>query len=365
MPGLLNMRDPAFMAGLSYYNTDRRWTIDQTTTTTAAAANITLDSIPPARQHMFIMHLLEGTGTAGARMTVNNESGAQYAYSTSLAGGPDVQHTSTNFMTTTETTGTGDTPSGDIFQVGFLADDVDNQKLIYSHAVSTQGNAATIAPRRLEVVGKANLVNQNLTRIDVNNVNDATQTFGAGSNVSSCSIREKPINQPPFWEHLETNTLPEGNTMSLIFENFPNRRYYWLQAILKLQQPTDPDQPRVTMNPYIHFNLDTLVNYAYSYRDNFGAEFQTPATFLTRLAADAQADPVYINMWIANLTNRVKMYVGFSNTIKEGSATAPETYEYAGKWNNTTSEINDLAILEGSLGSFAGGTTGTLWGSRT
>ena len=185
MPGLLNTHDPAFIGGLLYGDINREWDSGQATTTSTAVGSITLPSIPDSRHHMILSHRLEGTGTAGARMTVNGESGAMYAYTTSLNAGADNQNMMSNFMTTTESTGASYTPSGDLFQIGFLGDDVANQKLIYTHAINAQGDSSGITPRRLEVVGKANLLNQNLTRSDVNNVNTATQTFAANSNVST------------------------------------------------------------------------------------------------------------------------------------------------------------------------------------
>ena len=88
-------------------------------------------------------------------------------------------------MTTTESTGASDTPSGDLFQIGFLGDDVANQQLIYTHAINSQVDSSAITPIRQDIVGKANLLNQHLPRIDVNNVNTATQTSAANSNVST------------------------------------------------------------------------------------------------------------------------------------------------------------------------------------
>ena len=356
MPGLLNTHDPAFIGGLLYGDINREWASGQATTTTTAVGSITLPSIPASRQHMILSHLLEGTGTAGARMTVNGESGALYAYTTSLNAGTDNQNMMSNFMTTTESTGASDTPSGDLFQIGFLGDDVANQKLIYTHAINSQGDSSGVTPRRLEIVGKANLLNQNLTRIDVNNVNTATQTFAANSNVSTCSIRQKPINQTPFWEQLDTS--PGTNPIN--FRNLPNRRYYWLQAILKHAGTSG-------YWPYIDFNADTNFNYSFTRRDDFGGHTIMPGQNRIRLAPRQQSDPIYVNMWIANLSNRVKLFIGFINILNGGpsSATVPSSYEISGKWANTTAAINEMTIIDGGSGPFDQTASATVWGSRT
>ena len=104
MPGLLNTHHPVFIGGLLYGDITRDWATGQATTTTTAVGSINLPSIPASRQHMILSHLLEATGTAGAMMTVNGESGALYAYTTSLNAGTDNQNMMSNFMTTTEST---------------------------------------------------------------------------------------------------------------------------------------------------------------------------------------------------------------------------------------------------------------------
>ena len=144
MPGLLNTHDPAFIGCLLYGDINREWASGQATTTTTAVDSITLHSIPASRQHMILSHPLEGTGTAGARMTVNGESGAMYAYTTTLNAGADNKNMMSNFMTTTESTGASDTPIEDLFQNGFLGDVVANQKLIYTHAINSQGDSSGV-----------------------------------------------------------------------------------------------------------------------------------------------------------------------------------------------------------------------------
>ena len=89
-----------------------------------------MHNIPEYSKNLILSHLLEGTGTAGARMAVNGESGAMYAYTTSLNARADNQNMMSNFMTTTESTGASDNPSGDLCQIGFLGDDVAKQKMI-------------------------------------------------------------------------------------------------------------------------------------------------------------------------------------------------------------------------------------------
>ena len=358
---MLNTHDPAFIGGLLYGDINREWTIDQTTTTTNDVSSISLPSIPGARQHMFLMHLLAGTGTTGSRMTVNNQSGAQYAYTRSVRGESDIQSPSSNFMTTTETTGIGDQVVGDIFQIGFLGDDVANQKLIYVHAMTTQGNAASIMPRRIEIVGKANLLNQNLTRIDVNSVSTTTGTFTTGSNVSSCSIRQKPINRPPFWEHLTTNRL-DNSAILFTIPNIPNRRYLWVQAIFK---------NIVNVRPSMTLNGDGSTNYAETFKENFasGTDLGRANTSSITLSPRASPNQVYVSMWIANLSTHVKQVIGFSNIIEGGSSSqnVPSSFEFSGKWSNTTGPINAMRFTNatGEADGFAADTSVSIWGSRT
>ena len=126
---------------------------------------------------MLLSHLFEGTATAGPRITVNGESGAMFAATTALTAGADNQTMMSNFTTTTESTGARDTPSGDLFQIGFLGDDVENQKLIYTLVVNQPGYSSVVTPRRLEKVGNANLQQQKLTRSYDHIANNVPRTF--------------------------------------------------------------------------------------------------------------------------------------------------------------------------------------------
>ena len=72
-------------------------------------------------------------------------------------------------------------------------------------------------------------------------------------------------------------------------------------------------------------------------------------------------------MWIANLSNRVKLFIGVINILNGGpsSATVPSYYEISGKWANTTAAINEMTIIDGVSGSFDQTASATVWGSRT
>ena len=86
-----------------------------------------------------------------------------------------------------------------------------------------------------------------------------------------------------------------------------------------------------------------------------------------RLAPRQQSDQIYVNMWIANLSNRVKLFIGFINILNGGpsSATVPSSYEISGKWANTTPASNEMTIIDGGLGPFDQTAYATVWGSRT
>ena len=84
MPGLLYTHDPAFIGVLLYGDINRELASGQATTTTTAVCSISLPSSPASRQHMMVSHVLEGSGTAGARRTDNGEEVARDAYTSSL-----------------------------------------------------------------------------------------------------------------------------------------------------------------------------------------------------------------------------------------------------------------------------------------
>ncbi len=351
MPGgLLNTHDPPFLANLSSETLGQQWAEDQVNTIGSAASSVDLNSIPGARQHMFLMHLLEGTGTVGARMILISQTGAEYAYTRSINGAADVQAPDTEFMTTTEIS------NGDIFEVGALGDVVATQKLIYVHAQDSQGTTATTVPRRVEIMGKADILNVNLTSIGVSNVDTGTQTFGASSNVSSCSIRQKPINQPAFWQTLRM-ARADSVTDLLTVNNLPNRRYLWIQIISRNSG---------VIQPQLRLNNDSGTNYSDRNRSNFFIDSQNTSDTKLDLFDPGLQNNMYTNLWIANFSTSVKQIIGFTNDIDGGTTTSdtPNIYEFNGKWANTDDAISRVDLVNAGIGNFQVGTTFTIWGSR-
>ena len=86
-----------------------------------------------------------------------------------------------------------------------------------------------------------------------------------------------------------------------------------------------------------------------------------------RLAPRQQSDPIYVNMWVANLSHRVTLFIGFINILNGGpsSATVPSSYEISGKGANTTTAINEITLFDCSSGPFDQTASATVWGSRT
>ena len=86
-----------------------------------------------------------------------------------------------------------------------------------------------------------------------------------------------------------------------------------------------------------------------------------------RLAPRHQSDPIDVNMWIANLSNRGKLVIGFINILNCGpsSATVPSSYEICVKCANTTAVITEMTIIDGGSGPFDQTASATVWGART
>ncbi len=350
MSGTFNFQDPGYTAGLVNESTGQQWVQGASNTISAPTSGINITDIPRSKQHMVLMHLLSGTGTAGARITLNNSNQNVYAFTRSVNDGPDDE---TSFVSQPYMS-SNDTSSGDIFQVAAIGDVDGEYKMSYIHSMDSQGTAASVAPRRVGIIGKANITSQPINRIDVNNVNPATQTYGINSNVASCSIGTKPVTGRSFWEVIGTNRLETaGNSISIT--GLPNRRYLWIQSICK---------PDVSVLPALRFNNDSGQSYSDRVIANFTSATTQTSEEQIRLSNTINHS-LYINMWVANLATSVKLVTGFSSTTNGDNVVinTPLSFEFSGKWANTADAINRADIINRGGGNFDIGTSFTIWGS--
>ena len=80
-----------------------------------------------------------------------------------------------------------------------------------------------------------------------------------------------------------------------------------------------------------------------------------------------QSDPLYVNMWIANLSNRVNHIIGFISILNGGfsSATVPSSYEISGKWGNSKTAIHGITLFDGGYGTIDLSSSVTVCGSSS
>ena len=347
----MNVHDPAFLGGMRNVQHPGEWAQGQVETSTTALGEITINNIPEATHHMILMHLLAGTGTVGSRLEVNGRSGiTDYSYVTSINGAADSSFTNSTFLCTNETT------NGDIFQVGWYGDDLARQHLLYLLSIDSNGPLVNNAPRRVEQIGKSAIAAR-MFRMTAQNVNTVSQTYGINSNLSSCAAMTRPVGTPNFWQNLGTVQLePPGD--NVVISNIPNRRYLWLQAIVKSDS---------LVQPVMRLNNDVGISYATNSRLNFGANDLNPSDDRIEFFPNSSVFNSYHKVFIANRAASVKLILG--NTVSFGDrlnmSDLPDFYEFGGKWVNATDAISEIDLDNEGSGDFDSGTTFTVWGSPT
>ena len=151
------------------------WEVIGTTTLTGSADVLTISDMT-ANKFLCIMCETIPSGAANPKMTLNNDTGSNYARRRSEEGGADA--TATN---QTEIDFGRDTTEL-VFSISFMANIATEEKLVIMNNVTNNTNGAGNVPKRSEMVWKWVNTSDSITRTDV--TNSQTGDFATGSNVS-------------------------------------------------------------------------------------------------------------------------------------------------------------------------------------
>ena len=317
--------------------------------TTLGSAGDTIDvtSLPDKRYYMILMDYRDTGGQINTNMTINNDTGNNYARRWSTDGATDSTQTSRNSMNH------GHYTANDGYAVAYLSNVSSKEKLLLSHSVANNsGTGAGTAPNRNEFVGK--WANTSNVVSSIKHTNSDTGSFTSGSEVVVLGYDASDTHTDNFWEELASVELSSASD-NFSSGTFTAKKYLWVQVFLKASGSINTD---------FTFNNDTGSNYSERWSINGGSDgTATSSTKLDMLSSTSYNE--FANMFIINNSSNEKLVI--THQIGEegsGAGTAPRRQELVGKWSNTSSQITEIDFTNAQTGDFDSGSFIKVWGSN-
>ena len=317
--------------------------------TTLGSAGDTIDvtSLPDKRYYMILMDYRDTGGQINTNMTINNDTGNNYARRWSTDGATDSTQTSRNSMNH------GHYTANDGYAVAYLSNVSSKEKLLLSHSVANNsGTGAGTAPNRNEFVGK--WANTSNVVSSIKHTNSDTGSFTSGSEVVVLGYDASDTHTDNFWEELASVELSSASD-NFSSGTFTAKKYLWVQVFLKASGSINTD---------FTFNNDTGSNYSERWSINGGSDgTATSSTKLDMLSTTSYNE--FANMFIINNSSNEKLVI--THQIGEegsGAGTAPRRQELVGKWSNTSSQITEIDFTNAQTGDFDSGSFIKVWGSN-
>lgn len=148
-----------------------------------------------------------------------------------------------------------------------------------------------------------------------------------------------------WWEEIGRTTLSvAGDTITV--SSIPARKY------LKVIVSTIPTGGTISVR--LKINNDTGTNYANRYSTNGAADVTETSTAAGIVGPGAGTNMHYMEFGVMNIATQEKLFVGqTAQRGTTGAATAPDKFEYVGKWVNTTDLISRIDAINAGTGDYA------------
>ena len=319
------------------------------TTLGSAGDAISVASLADKRYYMVLGNHLP-SGNFRTTYRINNDSGSNYALRKSEDGNAENVTTSI-----TDITSGNKDEATQYFDVSYLSNLSDQEKLIINHNMRGNTAGASNAPSRVEAVSKWANTSDAINRIDA--INDQGGDYASGSELVVLGYDPDDTHTTNFWEEL-ASVNATGSTTSFNSGTFTAKKYLWVQGYFTSSGSFTP-QIRVGNS-----TIDTGSNYAGRRSYNGGSD--VTATSQTEITLDGvgQDTPVFFNGFIINNASKEKLAI--FNCVKQNSAGAgnvPHRRETVFKWTNTSNQINIIEFLA-STGNIGSNGTMKVWGSN-
>jgi hypothetical protein len=236
------------------------------------------------------------------------------------------------------------TPS---FQVGFVANKSDKEKLLINNAVGQNGTGSGNCPVSRESIGKWTNTSNSIS--SVQGIQQEAGDLASGSEVVVLGWDPADTHTDNFWEPL-ASVNGDGSSTNLSSGTITAKKYLWIQSYTQTA-----DSHKMT------FNNDTGTNYARRWGANGGSE--NINTTNNGIGTQWTTTTCFCNMFIANISGQEKLVLG--NDVERNSAndasSPPYRFNFVGKWTGT-SQITEIDFNK--TGNFTSTDYIKVWGSN-
>ena len=307
------------------------------------------------RYLMVLGHHIQGSGNSGLGLQLNGDTtGGNYPRRYSENGGSDATPTSeTNVFFDTN----GSTESGkEWFTAMYIANKSDKEKLgIYDTVYNRNGVGADEYPHRLEGVFKWANTSASISSIKFSDFNGTA--MNSASEVVVLGWDPADSHTTNFWEQLADVSLSSAGD-NLSSGTFTAKKYLWVQAFIDSNGGNVNDAFRCGNG-----SVDTGTNYSYRFSTNGGAD--STSTSQNDIGDFSNiSNGQFINMFIVNNASNEKLIICHINEGKTGAGTAPTRLEIAGKWANTSDQINVVEWRNPGSNDYSTKSFIKVWGSN-
>ena len=321
------------------------------TTLGSPSDTITVSGIANKRYYMFLIdgiaqnnisyHYRMGSGSI--------DTAGNYASKGSTDSGAD--GTATN---ATEINARGIDGPGNGFDVGYIANLSDKEKLLTAHNQQGGTAGAGTAPNRGEAVGKWAETSNPLDNFGIIEID--TGDMATGAQIVVLGWDPADTHADNFWEELASVDLSGGTADNLNSGTFTAKKYLWVQAFM------EADGGLITGAST--FNGDTAGNYARRRQSN-GAADNTAGNETAIDVRGGENKNRFDNMFIINNFVNEKLVIGnlVVNPPASGAGVVPDRVEYVAKWANTSSQITSINYANTDAGSYGTASILKVWGS--
>lgn len=316
----------------------------------SSAALPDVTSIADKRYYMILNFQESNASNPAVGMTVNADTGTNYANRRSSNGAADITTVSQaefDFMNNSA----GGSLTIPYFMCGYFANLSSREKLVQSWGVNSRGGTgAGTEPARMEFTGKWANTADAIDQMTI--INPSGGSFNANGELVVLGWDPSDTHTDNFWEELASVEL--GSPSSTLDSGiFSTKKYLWIQTYINAT---------ASGNQTFRFNSDSGSNYSFRKSSSGGAD--TTGVNLTNLLGSLNegARGQLWNLFVINNSSIEKLVTGHQNNANNaGAGNVPFRTEQVMKWNNTVDLIDEFNIATG--GTWGTGSFLKVWGS--
>jgi hypothetical protein len=302
------------------------------------------------KQYYQVITTDHGIAGAPARLwRFNNDSGSNYSRrvsSNGAADGTSLNQTAHNSLSVNDTSQN--------LSIHYITNLSNKEKLQITHAVGGNSSAASVAPARVEFVGKWANTSDAINRIDyIAN----SGSFSSGDEVVVLGWDPADTHTTNFWEEL-ASVSGDGSSTTLSTGTVIDKKYIWIQAYL---ETTGQQKGLFRVG---NGSVDGAGSYSFRISNNGGSDAGHDVKgSLTEDMPDALHH--FVNIFAVNNASNEGLFIGHDvGVVTTGAGTEPIRQEFVSKWANTSNQFNILDVVSGAGdGNWSSKSILKVWGS--